>query len=329
MNKMIELNDKILKDYLLGKCTEEETMHILKWIRESDEHAAQLFKTEQLYHLGRFEEYTKKTEKAENHLMAKIKMIENKKSHRSQMMRWIKYAAIAVIVVLIGNGYWNNHHHYLPEMITTQALNKVQQITLPDGSKVWLNRTATLKYPKNFKSNKREVQLEGEAYFEVTKNPHQPFIVSSKAMSVKVLGTVFDYNTKSEANKEEVSLLEGMIQVIGHKEEGKVTIMPGQKVILDKQNHRMIVQQVNADLEAVWHNNMIPLKNANINDIVRILERFYNVHITVDSNFDKSMTYSGVIKRNNTIDSVLSALSYAIPIRYTIAGSYIHLANKH
>jgi ferric-dicitrate binding protein FerR (iron transport regulator) len=146
MNKMIELNDKILKDYLLGKCTEEETIHILKWIRESDEHAAQLFKIEQLYHLGRFEEYTKKTEKAENHLMSKIKMIENKKSHRLQMMRWLKYAAIAVIILLVGNGYWNSHRHSLPELITAQALNKVQQITLPDGTKVWLNRTATLKY---------------------------------------------------------------------------------------------------------------------------------------------------------------------------------------
>jgi len=329
MNKMIDLNDKLLKDYLLGKCTEEETIHILKWIHESDEHAAQLFKVEELYHLGRFEEYTKKTGKAENHLMSQIERIENKKSHHLQMARWIKYAAIAVIVLLVCNGYWTYHHQGLPEMITTQALNKVQQITLPDGTKVWLNRTATLKYPKSFKRNKREVELEGEAYFEVTKNPHQPFIVSSKAMSVKVLGTVFDYNTKSEANKEEVSLLEGMVQAIGHKEEGKVTIMPGQKVILDKQSHRMIVQQVNADLEAVWHNNMIPLKNANINDIVRILERFYNVHITIDSNFDKNMTYSGVIKRNNTIDSVLYALSYAIPIRYTIAGSYIHLAKKH
>lgn len=329
MNKMIELNDKLLKNYLLGKCTEEEARHILKWIRESDEHATQLFKIEELYHLGRFEEYTKKTEKAENRLMSKIKMIENKKSHRIELMRWIKYAAIAVVVLLVGNGYWNYHHHILPEMISTQALDKVQQLSLPDGTRVWLNRASTLRYPKNFRSNKREVELEGEAYFEVTKNPHRPFIVSSKAMSVKVLGTVFDYNTKSEANKEEVSLLEGMVQVIGHKEEGKVTIMPGQKVILDKQNHRMIVEQVNADLEAVWHNNMIPLKNANINEIVRILERFYNVHITVDSNFDKNMTYSGVIKRNNTIDSVLSALSYAIPIRYTITGSYIHLANKH
>jgi transmembrane sensor len=210
-------------------------------------------------------------------------------------------------------------------IIATADGQNIKQIVLPDGTKVWLNKNTTLSYPKTFEDDKRNVELNGEAYFEVVKNPHKPFTVNSEAMDVRVLGTVFNFRTSGRNDLAEVSLLEGSVQVKGNNDEGVINIKPGQKVILDKINHCMIVQQTNTSLDAVWHNKMIPLENMNIHSIARILEHLYHVHITVASNVDAKMTYSGTIKYNETIDSVLTALRYSIPFEYRIDGNEVYI----
>lgn len=328
---MKELDDKILKDYLLGKCSPDEASKILEWMQESEDHAEHLFKLEELYHLGRYAKYEdpKRAEKAEQRLMSRIDEIEESHHPRFNFIRLMKYAAIiAVVVVAGGIGYQMLHKSPAEEMLTAQANNGVKQVTLPDGTKVWLNQNTTLKYPTTFNADERNVSLQGEAYFEVTKNPHQPFIVEGGAMKVKVLGTVFNFNTRCGNNKEEVALLEGKVQASSDKAEGNYVITPGQKVVLDTQLHKMEIKEVNADLDAVWHNHLIPLKNVNVKDIAQILKRFYRVDFSFASDIDMNMTYSGVIKQSSSIDSVLSALTYTVPIRYTIKGNHVYLANK-
>lgn len=78
-------------------------------------------------------------------------------------------------------------------LVATANKGIVEEVTLPDGTKVWLNNSATLRYPRKFSDTERNVYLEGEAYFKVTRNAQQPFIVESDAMRVRVLGTVFNF----------------------------------------------------------------------------------------------------------------------------------------
>ena len=338
--RMKELNDDILKDYLLGKCTEEQAAQILEWMSQSEDNAQRLFKMEELYHLGRFSVYDDKSrmEDAEKRLMNRISAIETSEEveksteHRSfRISSLLKYAAIAVIVLLVGiAGYWTFDHFNgsKEELVVAQATTGVKNIVLPDGTKVWLNKHASIKYPKQFNGDERNVELNGEAYFEVTKNPHQPFIVSSRLLDVKVLGTTFDFNTQKGDNLAEVSLIEGKVQATGNNNEGSIIITPGQKVVLNAKSHQIEAQRVNADLEAVWHNGMIPLRNVNVKDIAAILSRFYDVDFSFDAHVDMNMTYSGAIKQSNSIDSVLSALTYTVPLKYSISGRHVYLKNK-
>jgi len=331
---MSQLDDEILKDYLIGNCSEEEMDQIDNWIKESDENANRLFKWEELYHLGKYEQFKdkKRIAKAEKRLFKQIDTIETKHHKLLKMGRWIKYAAMFIVILLAGTsiGYLIYQSNITRDTIIASANGtSVKQVVLPDGTKVWLNHSATIEYPRKFSKKERDVNLNGEAYFEVTKNPHQPFIVRSDAMSVKVLGTVFNFKGGKNSNMAEVTLLEGLIQVSGNQDQGMIVIKPGQKVILDKLSQQMTVQQVNAKLDAVWHNNLIPLNKVDIRAIAKILERFYNVQITVSSNINLNMTYSGVIKRKDTIDSVLTALCYAIPIEYKIVGNHIYLSNSN
>ena len=201
-------------------------------------------------------------------------------------------------------------------------------LTLSDGTKVWLNSETELKYPVRFTGNTREVSVKGEAYFEVTKNRHKPFTVQSDAMRVRVLGTTFNFKSDKNCRVAEATLIEGEIEVKGNKEEGQIILAPGQRAELNKKSGRLTVKQVDAKLDAVWHDNLIPFQKADIFTITKALERFYDVKIILSPDIRADKTYSGVLRRKSTIDSVLTSLQNSIPIDYKIVGSNIFISPK-
>lgn len=197
----------------------KESRTILEWIKESDENREHLFKMEQLYHLGHFDKYenSKRVDRAEKRLMSRIESLAEVRSRRFSINRYMRYAAIIVLMLLLGGiGVISYQRLTAENMLVAQATNGVKNVILPDGTKVWLHHHASIKYPEQFSADERRVELNGEAYFEVKKNPKQPFIVNSDAMSVRVLGTIFNFNTKSGMHKEEVSLLQGSVEASGN-----------------------------------------------------------------------------------------------------------------
>lgn len=326
------INDKILVDYILGRRDEETVSCILSWIKESEKNKDILFRLEEILDMKKCDihDNPEKIENALNKLRSRI--LPDKKHNKSRVFdiyRFLRYAAVLVaLVFLTGLGYWGYVSFNKERMLVAEAKDEVLTLNLSDGSKVWLNKFSVLKYPESFKSDKRLVFLDGEAYFEVSANPDFPFIVSSSGMDVKAVGTAFNFNTRVTEAVEEVSLMEGKLHTEGKMNEGKVMILPGQKVILDKVSHLMTVKQVNADIDAVWHDNLIPLRNAHIVDIATILERLYRVNIVIGAEVDRQMTYSGFIVRNDNIDSVLNALVYSVPIDYHMEGDRIFFNSK-
>ena len=213
-------------------------------------------------------------------------------------------------------------------MIAVASEGNVEEIVLPDGTKVWLNQSGVLKYPREFSDKERNVYLEGEAYFEVTKNKAKPFIVQSEAMQVRVLGTTFNFKSSKACKSAEATLIEGEIEVKGNNEEGMIILAPGQKAELNRESKRLTVKQVDARMDAVWHNNLIPFEKADIYSIAKTLESFYNVKIILSPDITINNTYSGVLKRKDSINSVLKSLKNSIPIDYKIVGNSIFISDQ-
>lgn len=327
---MNELNEEILKKYLEGECSEAEFIQVNHWMKESKENARQLFLMEETYQIGKRNPSTEKkqTEQAEVRLYKRLRQETNAQQRVLKMRHWMRYAAIITVVLLTGTGvgYWIQKPAP-PEMLVASASNDVRTVILPDGTKVWLNHSATLTYPRQFAGNERSVHLEGEAYFEVTKNRQKPFIVESEAMRVRVLGTTFNFKSSHDCRLAEASLIEGEIEVKGKNEEGMIVLVPGQKAELNKSTRRLQVKQVDARMDAVWHNGLIPFEQADIFAIAKTLERFYGVKIILSPDIQSSKTYSGVIKRKDNIESVLRSLHNSIPIRYKIEGNNIFISS--
>ena len=300
-------------------------------IKESDEDARKLFRMEEIYHLGRENHASdkRKMDLGEKKLYKRLTEEERKQNKVLRIQHWMKYAAIITLILLTGTGagYWiYNSDQSSNLVIVTASDGNVEEIQLPDGTKVWLNQSATLKYPRTFSAKERNIYLEGEAYFEVTKNRAKPFIVQSEAMRVRVLGTTFNFKCNKACTSAEATLIEGEIEVKGNNDEGMVILSPGQKAELNRATKRLIVKQVDSKLDAVWHDNLIPFEKADIYGIVKTLERFYDVKIILAPDIKIDNTYSGVLKRKDSIESVLNSLKNSIPIDYKIVGNNIFIS---
>ncbi|WP_209319518.1 FecR family protein [Bacteroides faecium] len=331
--KMSNLSEDIINKYLTGQCTEEELVEVNTWMKESEENARQLFRMEEVYHLGKFNQYAdgQRMARAEKQLYKKLDEEKGKQNKILRMHRWMRYAAAIAAILVIGGGagYWFYQSGTDQQMMVAVANEGiVKEVVLPDGTKVWLNNSAILKYPREFSEKERNVHLEGEAYFEVTKNRHKPFTIQSDAMRVRVLGTRFNFKCDKRCRIAEATLIEGEIEVKGNKEEGQIILAPGQRAELNKNNGRLTVKQVDAKMDAVWHDNLIPFQKADIFTITKALERFYDVKIILSPDIQSNKTYSGVLKRKADIESVLKSLQNSIPIDYKIVGSNIFISPK-
>ncbi|MBX2948124.1 MAG: FecR domain-containing protein, partial [Crocinitomicaceae bacterium] len=147
------------------------------------------------------------------------------------------------------------------------------QITLPDGTKAWLNAASSLRYPSRFNNNERKVTLEGEAYFEVAPDKEHPFIVESNGQSVEVLGTGFNVNAYRDERQSLTTLAHGSIRINTADESKSIILKPGEQAAVEGKEIK--VKQVEVDEYTAWRNGKISLSQADLSGIIRQIERWY------------------------------------------------------
>lgn len=315
---MSKLNEDIIIRYLENRCSEEDFVLINEWMKESDENAGELFRMEEVYQLGKFPfEETGLVERAERRLGKRLEQEKQRKQKVFKLRSTLRYAAAAVAVMVLAAGLTYLFRDKAEEWVVASATHgQVREMLLPDGTKVWLNQSSVLKYPRTFEGKERHVYLDGEAYFEVARNHEKPFTVNSSDMDVRVLGTSFNIKCRPDNSFAETTLIEGEVEVRDKSDKGRITLSPGQKAVLNRVTGRMQVKQVDPKMEIVWHNDLIPFKKSSIFQIAAVLERFYGVKIILSPDVDSTNTYSGVLKRKDNIESVLNSLRNSIPFNY-------------
>jgi len=192
------------------------------------------------------------------------------------------------------------------------------QINLPDGSKVWLNSASTLRFPALFSGNTREVELNGEAYFDVAKNKNKPFKVITKDQIVEVLGTQFNINSYSDEGTFKTTLIEGSVKIL-YKDK-VVLLSPGQQFQPSLKNTRV----VEADTEEViaWKNGYFLFRNEDIQSIMRKLSRWYNVEVNYSGDIPQ-VGFGGNISRTKEITEVLNVLQLTNAVHFKVEGRRI------
>lgn len=197
------------------------------------------------------------------------------------------------------------------------------QIVLPDGSKVWLNAASSLTFPVSFKGKERAIELTGEAYFEIEKNPSKPFKVKSGTTEIEVLGTHFNVMAYNNESSMKTTLLEGAVKI---KNDGKVNILsPGQQAVLNKDGLMKVVRPIDPREAIAWKNGLFQFNNTELDVIMREAARWYDLDISYAGPVPQRR-FTGKISRNVKASELLSILKYT-GVRFEIRGKKIIVMN--
>jgi transmembrane sensor len=201
---------------------------------------------------------------------------------------------------------------------------KKSKLTLADGTTVWINAGSRFAFPQKFEGNKREVYLDGEAYFEVAKNKKQPFIVHSNDFQVEVLGTKFNVCGYSSDNYSETVLLEGSINISvkGRLFNEKLLMEPNQKAVWSKDRKAIsLTNEPVPELYIAWVEGWYQFSDENLEEVLRKVERYYNVTFQYDQALiSKALPVSGKLDLKESIDEVMTVISRVTKIDYQISG---------
>ncbi|NII29090.1 DUF4974 domain-containing protein [Pseudoflavitalea sp. X16] len=181
------------------------------------------------------------------------------------------------------------------------------EVVLGDGTRVWLNAASSLRFPARFGSATREVEVRGEAYFEVAKDAAHPFRVHVPGgATVQVLGTHFNINAYDDESMMATTLLEGSVQV--SKGGTDQLLKPGDQAQLDNNGHLNVLHNVNTQQVVAWKNGYFQFDKANIKTVMRQLSRWYDVEVEYRGATDPSMTFEGKLGRDLKLQQVLKIL---------------------
>lgn len=322
---METINEEILLQYIDGMLTANEVAAVEEWLSASPENEKLL---EQLYftrEVVRRVRVMQSVDPEQSLRRFKTQVHELDKKIRLRRMVWLvqRVAAVLFVPILVLSAYlWMQGGKKEVRMLEVRTNpGVVSMFNLPDGSRVWLNSASSLKYPSDFVADSREVELEGQGYFEVTHDASQPFIVhAGQEYEVEVLGTTFNVAAYADDDLIETTLVEGSVNVhvqsVGGQELSR-RIKPNEKATFTKTTRKLDVEAVNTDHETAWKNGEIIFRNHPMSQVLKVLSRHYHVKFMVKDSVVLNSIITAKFK-NEQLPQVMEYLRLASGIKYTI-----------
>lgn len=321
---------EILAKFFREECSIAEIEEIQAWRKLSQENENTFIQQSQLFNLfSKSSEFTPDANKAWENVISKIDSQKTKTIKYTPKL-WLFARIAAAVILLITVSYF---------LLTTQkpdiqivtlsekieyisSKGEKKEIILPDGSKIWLNSDSKLSYFSNFgKEIKREVYLNGEAFFDVTKDSLHPFIVKTDKIEIQVLGTSFNVNSYSDDDIIETTLVSGKVEITKKKtllgKDEIVDLEPNQKVSFSKKSAKFDTEKVDTEIFTSWKENKLVLYNEPMGKLVKKLERWYDVKIEIESKEIEKYRYTATFE-DESIRKVLDLLKMSAPIDFKI-----------
>lgn len=251
---------------------------------------------------------------------------ERRKIFRSKALKYCIAAAAAAALFLTGAATSELVTGKRQETVLMASSENISSYTLPDGSKVWLNKNSWLAYNQKFGKRTRQVTLKGEGYFEVNRDERRPFIVKMQNdLDIKVLGTTFNACNYPSLNKAEVILRSGSVQVSDNGRNEYVILKPNQKFTWNEGSAE--ISSVNAMNCCRWFEHRLVFDNVKLKDILENLSHKYQTEISlnVGNLADKHMSMT---IRDESVEDILDILTTLLPIRWRYQGAEIIIENK-
>lgn len=194
------------------------------------------------------------------------------------------------------------------------------KLTLMDGTRIWLNSNSKLKFPSEFGTGVRKVELEGEAYFKVAKDSVHPFVVDVNKAQVKVLGTSFNVNAYSDINEIVTTLVEGKVEVSDEVFGSKDQLLPDEQFVFNRSTGKTLKQTVESRIYTAWKDGRFVFEDESLEDIMMRLSRWYDVEVFFLNESVRKLRFSGDLTRYDNIDKILELIEVTQKVKFTVKG---------
>lgn len=308
----------IIARVLSGESSSDDILSLSKWLNE-DEKNREEFRLLKNYW---------DADVAFNHLVSPafsadklLRHINGENKHIKQTRLWKRYIPLVAAVTLLFFFstafffyYANNHASEYYTLLTDEHKSN---FTMEDGTVITLNKNSRLSYSDKYGKSNREVKLEGEAYFEVTKDPSKPFQVEMNGASIIVLGTHFNVKADTESDDITATLVEGSIRFEGAEQ--KIEMTPNQQLTFNRSSKKVDVKQVDTDIFTSWKDGLLKYKSISFIELIEELKHVYQVQIEIDAEelMKPTVRVSGTFSREQSIEQILKVISRSLPIQWT------------
>lgn len=299
------MKKETLYKFFDGKASLEEEMQIREWMEATPENEQTLFKERKFFDFIS--------------LLISEKKVSPKAIRQKTIFReLLKIAAVMLLTLTVG--YLYNQYEISRQPVAMQTIHVPSgqrvNMQLPDGTNVWLNARSVISYPVSFNNKQRVIELNGEAYFEVTPNKKLPFIVKTSKGEVEVLGTDFNVEAYNDRKDFETTLMKGSVKVRSAADEQETVILtPDNKAVL--KDGKFNIEKVEDYTVYRWIEGLICFKNEPFESIMKEFEKYYGVTVKVNNPNARKFTYTGKFRHTDGIDYALRVLKKDIYFTYS------------
>ena len=314
-----EPESSVILKYIRGTASEEEKAEVDLWLKKHPDNEEALLQIARIYYACRTQERIVSRDplraywKVDKKLKSQSHLIESQKKDHYAIFHRIVIELLkvaAIVLILLGGNFLLQKDDQMESFPSFQTLyvpaGQRAELVLPDSTKVWLNANSKLVYPTSFKEGIRQVELDGEAYFDVKHNGDNPFVVRTKSMNVTVLGTEFNVSAYSGIEEFNIAFLRGSVELNSSDRSGKYRMKAGEQIFY-REGKYVSAQIGNMDYFK-WKEGVLSFNNQPIHVIIDKLRLYYDIRIEVADLPFLEERYSGKFRVKEGVEQVLKVL---------------------
>jgi len=325
----MEKIDTIILRYLQKNSSPDEQAVLLKWLEESEENRNYFRSLKDAHDLGKLDINIRNSRVDQQ--WKKFEKQALNKNNRTGASRYflplMRYAAVFILGLISFQTIFyltkRNEKEILRQTIIEAGIGERSKITLPDGSKIWINACSSIAYDNNYGNTDRQVYLKGEGYFEVHTDTLKPFFVHADKFTYRVTGTSFNVYSFDDENETSIALLEGGVTI----ERGNFSekLLPGQVFNFNKESGRYTLSTVNVNRLSSWRKGELVFDNITFEELAKRLERNFNIQFVFENDNVRKHSFGGSFHNYESVETIMRVISTSTPVRYKIQENIVYV----